>query len=51
MLELYSDRVKVDIRFVPEDAEYLKEVGMDQYLRELKQWGEIVRDIRKKTAH
>ena len=34
-LELYSDRVKVDIRFVPEDAEYLKEVVWINTLKNL----------------
>jgi len=50
-LELYSDRVKVDIRFVPEDAEYIKKVGMDQYLKDLKGMAELVRDKQKKKAH
>ena len=35
-LELYTDRLKVDVRYSPEDEDYIKEVGVDQYLKELK---------------
>ena len=35
-LELYTDRLKVDVKYSPEDEDYIKEVGVDQYLKELK---------------
>lgn len=50
-LEIYTDRVKVDVRFVPEDAEYIQAHGMDQYLEDLKQMAELVRDAKNKKAH
>ena len=50
-LELYSDRPKIDIRYVPEDADFIKEVGMEQYLKEIIELADLVRDHRKKNAH
>ena len=35
-LEVYTDRLKVDVRYAPEDEDYIKEVGVDKYLEELK---------------
>ena len=36
-LEVYTDRLKVDVKYVSEDEDYIKEVGVDRYLEELKQ--------------
>ena len=36
-LEVYTDRLKVDVKYALEDGDYIKEVGVDQYLEELKQ--------------
>ena len=36
-LEVYTDRLKVDVKYASEDEDYIKEVGVDQYLEELKQ--------------
>ncbi len=36
-LEVYIDRLKVDAKYASEDEDYIKEVGVDQYLEELKQ--------------
>ena len=36
-LEVYSDRLKVDVKYASEDEDYIKEVGVDRYLEELKQ--------------
>ena len=36
-LEVYTDRLKVDSKYASEDEDYIKEVGVDQYLEELKQ--------------
>ena len=36
-LEVYTDRLKVDEKYASEDEDYIKEVGVDQYLEELKQ--------------
>ena len=35
-LEVYTDRLKVDAKYASEDEDYIKEVGVDQYLEELK---------------
>ena len=36
-LEVYTDRLKVDVKYASEDEDYIKEVGVDRYLEELKQ--------------
>ena len=36
-LEVYIDRLKVDAKYASEDEDYITEVGLDQYLEELKQ--------------
>ena len=36
-LEVYIDRLKVDAKYALEDENYITEVGLDQYLEELKQ--------------
>ena len=36
-LEVYIDRLKVDAKYASEDEDYIIEVGLDQYLEELKQ--------------
>ena len=36
-LEVYTDRLKVDAKYASEDEDFIKEVGVDQYLEELKQ--------------
>ena len=36
-LEVYIDRLKVDAKYALEDEDYITEVGLDQYLEELKQ--------------
>ena len=36
-LDVYTDRLKVDVKYASEDEDYIKEVGVDQYLEELKQ--------------
>ena len=36
-LQVYIDRLKVDVKYASEDEDYIKEVGVDQYLEELKQ--------------
>ena len=36
-LEVYTDRLKVDVKYASKDEDYIKEVGVDQYLEELKQ--------------
>ena len=36
-LEVYIDRLKVDVKYASEDEDYIIEVGLDQYLEELKQ--------------
>ena len=35
-LEVYTDRLKVDVKYASEDEDYINEVGVDQYLKELK---------------
>ena len=35
--EVYIDRLKVDAKYASEDEDYITEVGLDQYLEELKQ--------------
>ena len=35
--EVYTDRLGIaDVRYVREDEDYINEVGVDQYLKELK---------------
>ena len=36
-LEVYTDRLKVDVKYASEDEDYIKEMGVDHYLEELKQ--------------
>ena len=36
-LAVYIDRLKVDAKYASEDEDYIKEVGVDQYLEKLKQ--------------
>jgi len=36
-LEVYTDRLKVDVKYASEDEDYIKEVGLGRYLEELKQ--------------
>ena len=36
-LEVYTDRLKVDVKYASEDEDYIKKVGVDRYLEELKQ--------------
>ena len=36
-LEVYTHRLKVDVKYASEDEDYIKEVGVDRYLEELKQ--------------
>ena len=36
-LEVYTDRLTVDVKYASEDEDYIKEVGVDRYLEELKQ--------------
>ena len=36
-LEVYTDRLKVEVKYASEDEDYIKEVGVERYLEELKQ--------------